>query len=314
LSAVLGNPDLDSSKQIYDLVDNIYLLPLVQTGSSPCVWEDKDLYDKRSVLTLAPHASPGQKTFFEFLGTMLVLSMYSVCTESCLFYLVHTWYVFTYTKILVLRRKYVSHRWKNAGVHPIIDVAQKLVHHNLLLAHLFIALTKVPAMQRLKIVPAKNRTIAALMDATSPHQILWQHRYPVRDPQDHCLHLRPHCRQYFVTLFRRSQHSNECMVLEVLNPMSPEALREEFIAVLDKYFVRIAKTAGASGSPAPKYFRRSFDAGEALPGADAAAPAPAAAALAPPTAAPQPPAPGQQEPPLAASPAPARGKSGETKA
>ena len=52
---------------------------------------------------------------------------------------------------------------------PIIDTTdQKLVHHNLLMAHLFIALTKAPAMQRLKIVPAKNRTIAALMDATFP--------------------------------------------------------------------------------------------------------------------------------------------------
>ena len=57
--------------------------------------------------------------------------------------------------------------------------------------------------------------------------------------------------------------SNELMVLEVLNPMSPEAFREEFLAVLDMYFVQIAKTAGASGRPAPKSFRRSFDSADA---------------------------------------------------
>lgn len=97
LSAVLGNPDLDFSKPIFDLVNNVHLSPLVLRGSSPCVWEDKDLYEKgsRSVLTIAPHATPGQETFFDFLGMSCT---YTVCTL----------YV---GNIVILRRKYVPHRW-----------------------------------------------------------------------------------------------------------------------------------------------------------------------------------------------------------
>ena len=106
--------------------------------------------------------------------------------------------------------------------------------------------------------------------------------------------------------------SKELMALEVLNPMSPEAFREEFLAVLDKYFVQIAKTAGASGRPVPKSFRRSFDSAEAaaagaLPSADAAAEAPAAAAQ-------QPPAQGLPEPAPAVAPAPVKGKGSKGKA
>jgi hypothetical protein len=55
---------------------------------------------------------------------------------------------------------------------PIISESQELSHHNLLLAHLFVALTKAQAtplaMQRFLILTSKNGTIAALIDASFP--------------------------------------------------------------------------------------------------------------------------------------------------
>ena len=72
------------------------------------------------------------------------------------------------------------------------------------------------------------------------------------------------------------------MVLCVLNEIGPDAYREEMFQVLNKYHVEITKTAGASGRPARKTFRRSFDSAAvsaeeagAAPSADPAA-APAA--------------------------------------
>ncbi len=96
LSSVLGNPDLGFAKPIFDLVDNPHLIPLVQAGVSPCVWEDKLLHDKgsRSVPTVTSAATKGQELLFDFLGNYtyevytqyvqmlvsVVLCTYFVCT------------------------------------------------------------------------------------------------------------------------------------------------------------------------------------------------------------------------------------------
>jgi hypothetical protein len=60
---LLCKPDLEFAKPIFDLVDNPHLRPLVQTGVSPCVREDKALHIKgsRSVLTIAPAVTQGQE-------------------------------------------------------------------------------------------------------------------------------------------------------------------------------------------------------------------------------------------------------------
>ena len=165
-------------------------------------------------------------------------------------------------------------------VPPLIDKDQKLIHHNLLLAHLFVVLTHAPAMQRLKIVPAKNRTIAAVMDSTFPPiksfgGISTPYVTPKTISYIHALVVDSISLHHSDALHMRAL-ANELMVLEVLDPMSPEAFREEFLAVLDKYFLQIAKRAGASGRPVQKSFRRSFDsAAPAEPAATAAASAPA---------------------------------------
>jgi hypothetical protein len=117
---------------------------------------------------------------------------------------------------------------------------------------------------------------------------------------------------------RERELLNENMVLDVLNVMSPEDFREELFTVLNKYHVEIVKTAGASGRPGMKTFRRSFGsaAGSSAAADASAAEAPAAdhpAPLAPDP--PAPPAPAQPE----AAPAqpegpPARGRGAKPKA
>jgi hypothetical protein len=71
LSAVLGKPDLEFAKPIFDLVYNPHLRPLVLQGVLPCVCEDKALHKKslRSVLTIVPATTKGQELLFDFLGT-----------------------------------------------------------------------------------------------------------------------------------------------------------------------------------------------------------------------------------------------------
>ncbi len=71
LSAVLGKPDLQFAKPIFNLVYNPHLRPLVLEGVLPCVCEDKALHRKglRSVLTIVPAATKGQELLFDFFGT-----------------------------------------------------------------------------------------------------------------------------------------------------------------------------------------------------------------------------------------------------
>jgi hypothetical protein len=157
LCSVLGRPDLGFVKPIFDLVDNPHLSSLVQAGVSPCVWEEKLLHVKgsRSVLTVTTAATQGQELLFDFLGiyTYKVNTLYVQCLFSKR--------LFCTENLCVIDEKMeVS--------PPIISQAQQLVHHNLLLAHLFVALTQAPAMQHCEINPVKHRTITALMDATFP--------------------------------------------------------------------------------------------------------------------------------------------------
>ena len=257
LCSVLGRPDLGFAKPIFDLDDNPHLSSLVQAGVAPCVWEEKLLHDKgsRSVLTITTAATEGQELLFDFLG----IYPYKVHTLNvrCLF----SERLFCAESLCVIDGKMqVS--------PPIISQDQQLVHHNLLLAHLFVALTRAPAMQRCEINPAKLRTINALMDATFP---------PIASTADvptpyvtprtiACIHalivdiisLHPS------PPLRERALLNETMVLDVLNEMSPQAFREELFTVLNQYHVQILKTASASGRPGTKTFRRSFGAAAAL--------------------------------------------------
>jgi hypothetical protein len=124
---------------------------------------------------------------------------------------------------------------------PIISQAQELVHHNLLLAHLFVALSRAPAMQRCEINPVKHRTITALLDATFP---------PIASTGDVPIpYVTPRTIAYIhalivdsITLHPSNKNTlrervllNETMVLDVLNEMSPQAFREELFTVLNQY-------------------------------------------------------------------------------
>jgi hypothetical protein len=139
--------------------------------------------------------------------------------------------------------------------------SHELDHHNLLLAHLFVSLTKAQAMQRFLILPSKNSTIAALMYASfppiastdniattnvTPRTITYIHALIVDSIWLH--HSDAHNER--VIEIRKCEH--------VLNEMSPDAFREELSQVLNKYHVEITKTAGASGRSARKTFLRSF--------------------------------------------------------
>jgi pyruvate/2-oxoglutarate dehydrogenase complex dihydrolipoamide acyltransferase (E2) component len=191
---------------------------------------------------------------------------------------------------------------------PIISQAQQLVHHNLLLAHLFVALTRAPAMQCCEINPAKHRTITALLDATFP---------PIASTDDvPTPYVTPRTIAYIhalivdsitlhpSTTMRERALLNETMVLDVLNTMSPQASREELFTVLNQYHVQILKIASASGRPGAKTFRRSLGSAAALSAAEVAEASEAAAANPPaPQHAPaEPPAPPPAAPPAAAAP------------
>ncbi len=311
LCSVLGSPDLGFAKPIFDLVDNPHLSSLVQAGVAPCVWEGKLLHDKgsRSVLTVSTAATEGQELLFDFLG---------IYTDK-----VHTLYVpCLFSKRLFCTENLCVIDGKMRVSPPIISQAQQLVHHNLLLAHLFVALTRAPAMQHCEINPVKLRTINALMDATfppiastgnvptpyvTPRTIAYIHALIVDSIS---LHPSPPLRDRALL--------NETMVLDVLNEMSPQVFREELFTVLNQYHVQILKTASASGRPGAKTFRRSFGAAAALISEEVtdANEAGAADPLAPPAAAAEPPAQPAAPPPAAAAPptkaAPA-GRSGKGK-
>jgi hypothetical protein len=106
--------------------------------------------------------------------TYLACALYVICKYflfvhmPCM-YIVCSLYIL---KIGFAQRKChdVSPGWQAGSVPPIIpaSVAQQLVRHNLLLVHLFVTLTKGPAMQHYEIILSKNHTISALMDATFP--------------------------------------------------------------------------------------------------------------------------------------------------
>ncbi len=151
LSSVLGKPDLGFAKPIIDLVDNPQLSPLVQAGVSPCVWEDKLLCDKgsRSVLTITSAATKGQELLFDFLGNY-TYNVYTQYVQRILWlYFVHTLYVdCLFSKSLICAENVCLIDGKMQVSPPIISQSQELVHHNLLPAHLFVALTQAPAMQR----------------------------------------------------------------------------------------------------------------------------------------------------------------------
>jgi hypothetical protein len=206
---------------------------------------------------------------------------------------------------------------------PSISQAQQLVHHNLLLAHLFVALTRAPAMQRCEINPAKHRTITALLDATfppiastgdvptpyvTPRTIAYIHALIVDS-----ITLHPS------TTMRERALLNETMVLDVLNTMSPQAFHKELFTVLNQYHVQILKTASASGRPCAKTFRSSFGSAAALSAAEVANATEARAGdpPAPQDAAVEPPAPPPAAPPAAAAAptkaAPTNGKGGKAK-
>ncbi len=155
LSAVLGRPDLDFAKPIFSLSNNMHLRPLIQAGVPSCVWGDKEMHEKgsRSVLTIAPATTKGQELLFDFLGNFS--------------YNVHTHYVRT-LRFWFCTENVCLIDEKMPESPPIISESQELVHHNLLLAHLFVALTKGQAMQRFLILPSENRTITGLMDASFP--------------------------------------------------------------------------------------------------------------------------------------------------
>ena len=129
----------------------------------------------------------------------------------------------------------------------------------MLLAHLFVAITNSQAMQRFHINPSKNRTIAALMDASflpikatdniktpyvTPRTIAYVHALIVDSISLH-----------HADALNELAIENEDMVLGVRNEVSPDAFREELFQVLSKYHVEIIKTAGASGRIAHKTFR-----------------------------------------------------------
>jgi hypothetical protein len=207
---------------------------------------------------------------------------------------------------------------------PIISQSQELVHHNLLLAHLFVAPTQAPAMQRCKINPAKHSTIAALLDATLP---------PITSTGDiPTPYITPMTIAYIYALIvdsitlhpfpplRERALLNENMVLDVLNEMSPQEFREELFTVLNQYHVDILKTASASGRPGAKTFRRSLGSAAAMSAAEVANATVARAAdpPTPPAAEADPPAPPAAAPAPAAPAAPtkvatANGKSGKAK-
>ncbi len=75
----------------------------------------------------------------------------------------------------------------------------------------------------------------------------------------------------------------------------PDAFREELFTVLNKFHVEIVKTAGASGCPAQKSFRRSFGSAAGSSAAAEASAAGAAGADALAADSPAPPAPAQPE-------------------
>jgi hypothetical protein len=267
------------------------------------VWEENLLHDKgsRSVLTVTSAATQGQELLFDFLG------IYT--------YKVHTLYVqCLFSKSLFCAENLCVIDGKMEVSPPIISQDQQLVHHNLLLAHLFFALTQALAMQLCEINPAKHRTIAALLDATfppiastgnvptpyvTPRTIAYIHALIVDS-----ITLHPS------TTLRERALLNENMVLDVLNEMSPQAFREDLFTVLNQYHVQILKTASASGRPGAKTFRRSFGSAAALGAAEVAEVSDAHADP------PAPPAEPPAAPPAAAAAAkaaPANGRVGKTK-
>jgi hypothetical protein len=103
--------------------------------------------------------------------------------------------------------------------------------------------SKAPAIQRCEINPAKNRTIAALLDATflpitstgniptpyiTPRTIAYIHALIVDSITLHAS-----------TPFRERALLNENMLLDVLDLMSPEDFHEESFTVLNKHHVEI---------------------------------------------------------------------------
>jgi hypothetical protein len=194
----------------------------------------------------------------------------------------------------------VSPGWQAGSAPPIIpaSVAQQPVRHNLLLVHLFVTLTIGPAMQHYEIILSKNRTISALMDATflaikSTGNIATPYVTTKTVAYIHTL-IVDSISVHPSDAFNTRALDKENTVLAVVNEMSLAAFREELFSVLNKYFVDIVKSAGASGRPAHKTFRLSIGAapgsGDAAGAAPAAAPTAAAAApTAPATSAAQPP-------------------------
>jgi hypothetical protein len=168
-------------------VHDRHLHPLVQAGVPPFVWEDKETHEKgsRTVLTIAPAATKGQELLFDYLGN------YSYNDYTQYVRTLRFWFC-AENVCLIDGQMPVS--------PPIISESQELVHHNLLLASLFVALTKAQAMQRFQINPSKNLTIAALMDASFP-PIKATDNIKTPYSQDNCLHPCPHCRQHLVASF-----------------------------------------------------------------------------------------------------------------
>ena len=85
---------------------------------------------------------------------------------------------------------------------PTIPVTVELIPHNQLLAHLFYTLTGCQAMQRLQIIPGKNRTIHSLLESEFPPIKSTNNKpTPYVTPQDDCDSITLH----FIS-FRRLQH------------------------------------------------------------------------------------------------------------
>ena len=177
-------------------------------------------------------------------------------------------------------------------------------------------------MQRLQIVPGKNRTIHALMESEFP---------PIKSTNNKPTpYVTPKTIGYIhglicdsITLFHSDACNakalrNESMILEVLEAKEPAVFRQELFNTLQHYYEEILCLPGAGGRPKPQSFKRKMKSDQPL-----AAPASAAAggdsaedaAVGPPAPPPPVEGGGGAEPPAAgaaAAPAgPATGKRGK---
>jgi hypothetical protein len=212
-------------------------------------------------------------------------------------------------------------------VPPIIPEAQEFVHFNELWCYLFYKLTGEENLEKddkgiaaFTIVPAKNLTIATLLDRVFP-------AIPATDNKPMPYVTTKTVAYIFALIiesvtifhedsphFRALQH--EASILEALNAMPADELRTELRDSLTVFYENILKKAGTGGRPVAKPLISKFvtkaapvpeDPPSGQAGADNnaayAAIGPSAAAVEPASAAPAPQAP-EKEPPVGA---PARG-------